>query len=161
MHLFSSKFFSHFVFAGSRFDRDTEVEFDDISFGISNEITDLALKGWLTHTPSTRHSMVFGFEAKMFDFDLNYIIVDLDYLNSFSGNYFALYLHDNYKLSVFDIIQAGVRFDHYTDGNYSRITPRLSFKHIFSDQVNMRLNYGRFSQFLNLVYQQGFSFADM
>jgi hypothetical protein len=161
MHLFSSKFFSHFVFAGSRFDSDTEVEFDDISFGISNEITDLALKGWLTYTPTTRHSMDFGFEGKMLDFDLNYKIVDLDYLNSFSGNYFALYLQDNFKLSVFDVIQAGIRFDYYTDGNYSRITPRFSYKHIFSDKVTMTLSYGRFSQFLNLVYQEGFSFADM
>ncbi len=161
MHLFSSKFFSHFVFAGSRFDSDSEVKFDDISFGISNEITDLALKGWLTYTPSTGHSMDFGFEAKMLDFDLNYKFVDLDYLNSFSGNYFALYLQDNYKLSVFDVIQAGVRFDHYTDGNYSRLTPRLSLKHIFSDKINMTLSYGRFAQFLNLVYQEGLSFADM
>ncbi|MCU0644998.1 MAG: TonB-dependent receptor [bacterium] len=161
MHLFSSKFFSHFVFAGSRFDSDTEVKFDDISFGISNEITDLAAKGWLTYTPSIRHSMDFGFEAKQLKFGLNYKVVDLDYMNSFSGNYFVLFLQDNFKLGVFDIIQAGVRFDHYTDGNYSRITPRLSYKHIFSDKVNLTLSYGRFAQFLNLVYQEGLSFADM
>jgi len=161
MHLFSSKLFSHFIFAGSRFDSDTEVELEDISFGIFNEITDLALKGTLTYSPSTRHAIDFGFESKMLDFDLNYKVVDINYLNYFSGNYYALYLQDNFKLGMFDIIQAGVRFDHYTDGNYSRITPRLSFKHIFSDRVNMILSYGRFAQFLNLVYQDGISFADM
>lgn len=161
MHLFSSKFYSHFVLAGSRFDSDTEVKFDDVSFGISNEITDLALKGWLTYFPSTRHSIDFGFEGKRLNFDLNYKVVDLDYLNSFAGNYFALYLQDNYKLSLFDVIQAGLRFDSYTDGNYVRITPRLSYKHIFSDKLNVTLSYGRFAQFLNLVYQEGFSFADM
>lgn len=161
MHLFSSKLFSHFVFAGSRFDSDTEVKFDEISFGISNEITDLALKGSLTYTPSTRYSIDFGFEGKMLDFDLNYKVVDINYLNSYDGNYLALYVQNNYKLSLFDIIQAGIRFDHYSDGNYSRITPRLSLKHVFSDQINMTLSYGRFAQFLNLVNQGGMSFADM
>lgn len=160
-HLFSSTLFSHFVFAGSRFDSDSKIIFDDISFGIFNKINDLSLKGSLTYTPSTKHSVDFGFEAKMLNFDLNYRIVGIDYLNSFSGNYLAFYLQDNYKVGLFDILQAGLRFDHYTDGGYSRLTPRLSLKHILNNNNYVTFSYGKYTQFLNLVHQEGLSFADM
>ncbi|MFZ0392007.1 MAG: TonB-dependent receptor, partial [Calditrichia bacterium] len=114
MHLFSSKLFSHFVFAGSRFDSDSQVQFDDVSFGIFNEITDLSLKGTLSYSPSISHRIDFGFEGKRLDFDLNYEVVGLDYLNSFTGNYYAVYLQDNLHLGTFDILQAGLRLEHYT-----------------------------------------------
>ncbi len=161
MHLFSSKFFSHFVFAGSRFDSNSKVKFDEVSFGLLNKITDLSLKGSLTYTPSTRHSMDFGFEWKKLGFNLNYEVVGLKYPNEFSGNYLAAYLQDNYHVGTFDIIQAGVRVAHYTDGNYTRVVPRLSWKHLLTARSNLTLTYGRYSQFLNLVQQEGLSFADM
>jgi outer membrane receptor protein involved in Fe transport len=156
-HLFSSKLFSHFVFAGSRFDSDTKVNFDDISFGISNEIADLSLKGSLTYSPSIRHAMEFGFEGKVLDFDLNYEIVGTKYPNSFTGNYLGMYFQDNYSLSDLDVIQAGIRLDHYTDGSYSRVVPRLSLKHALSGRTSFTLTYGRCSQFLNLVQMEGMS----
>jgi outer membrane receptor for ferrienterochelin and colicin len=160
-HLFSSNLFSHFVFAGSRFDSDTKVSFDKVKFGILNKITDLSLKGILSYAPSTRHSMDFGFEVKNLEFGLDYHIVDTDYQNRFAGNYYSLYWQDNYKLTLFNILQTGVRFDHYTDGDYSRVAPRLSLKHLLNDQMNITLSYGQYHQFLNLVQQEGLSFADM
>lgn len=161
MHLFSSKLFSHFVFAGSRFDSDAKIKFDNVSFGTFNKITDLALKGSFTYSLSTSHTMNFGFESKKLDFNLNYEIVGTKYLNSFSGNYYALYFQDNYRLGLFNILQAGLRFDHYTDGGYCRLMPRLSLKHIINDQMNLTLHYGRYTQFLNLVQQEEINFADM
>ncbi|MDI6809391.1 MAG: TonB-dependent receptor [Candidatus Eisenbacteria bacterium] len=161
MHLFSSKLFSNFVFAGTRFDSDTEVNFDNISFGLMNRITDLAIKGMLTYSPSTDHSMDFGFENKMLDFKLNYHIVDTDYRSSFSGDYSAVYLQDNYRVSTFNILQTGLRFDHYTDGSYSRLMPRVSLKHLLTDRTSVTASYGRYSQFLNQVDAEGMSFAEM
>jgi hypothetical protein len=160
-HLFSSKLFSHFVFAGSRFKSNTGVEFDDISFGILNQITDLSLKGYLTYTPTTGHSMDFGFETKKLDFDLNYKVVDNEYPNGFKGNYLAFYFQDNYRLGAFTIFQTGLRLSHYSDGNYSCLEPRISLKRILNDRVNLTFSYGRYNQFLNLVQQEGMSFADM
>ena len=160
-HLFSSNLFSHFVFAGSRFDSDTKVKFDEVEFGIQNSITDLALKGILTYTPSTKHSIDFGFESKMLDFSLDYFVVDTKYLNGFSGNYFSVFVQDNLKLSPFTILQTGIRADYYSDGNYARFDPRISLKQLFSDETNVTLTYGKYHQFLNLVQQEGMSFADM
>ncbi len=161
MHLLSSKLFSHFVLAGSRFDSDSGVKFDDISFGISNRITDLAIKGWLTFSLTIRHAIDFGFETKKLHFELKNKIAEFDYFKSFAGNSFALFCQDNLKLTHSDIIQAGVRFDYYSDGNYARLSPRFSFQHSISPRINMTLSYGHFVQFLNLVYQEGLSFADM
>lgn len=160
-HLFSSTLFSHFVFAGSRFDSDTKINFDNIKFGVFNEITDMAFKGTLTYTPSIRHSMDFGFETKILDFDLDYYVVDTKYLNSFEGNYYSLYFQDNYRLTLFNTLQTGIRYNYYTDGNYSRIVPRISLNHLVNEQSTFTLTYGRYAQFLNLVQQEGMSFADM
>ena len=160
-HLFSSNLFSHFVVAGSRFDSDAIVDFDDVGFGIENEVTDFSFKGSLTYTPSTRHSMDFGFESKILDFDMNYKIVDSKYLNSFTANYYSLYFQDNYKLTDFTILQSGLRADYYTDGSYTRIDPRISVKQILTDRVNFTMSYGRFHQYLNLVQEEGLSFSDI
>ena len=160
-HLFSSKLFSHFVFAGSRFDSDTKVDFDKVSFGIFNKISDLALKGQLTYTPNLRHSLDFGFEAKFLNFDLNYHIVDSDYKNSFEGRYSSLYVQDNIKLTDLTVLQTGLRLDHYSDGNYVRLNPRISLKQLITGKIYFTSSYGKYHQFLNLVQQEGFSFADM
>jgi len=160
-HLFSSKLFSHFVFAGSRFDSDTGVDFDKVSFGIFNEISDLAFKGQLTYTPNLKHSLDFGFEAKFLDFDLNYHIVDTDYKNSFEGTYTSLYMQDNIKITDLTILQTGLRLDYYSDGSYTRLNPRISLKQRLTDKIHFTTSYGKYHQFLNLVQQEGFSFADM
>lgn len=160
-HLFSSNLFSHFIFAGSRFHSDTEVQFDRVRFGILNEIKDMALKGTLTYSPNLKHSMDIGFEFKALDFDLNYHIVDTDYINDFDGYYFSAFVQDNFKITPLTILQTGLRIDHYSDGSYSRIDPRISMKRILSDQWDVTMSYGRYHQFLNLVQVEGFSFADM
>ncbi|MBN1782973.1 TonB-dependent receptor [bacterium] len=160
-HLFNSRLFSHFVFAGSRYDSDTQVKFDNIRFGIFNRITDLATKGILTYSPNTRHSVDFGFETKVLNFDLNYHVVDTDYNNHFNGVYLSAYMQDNIKLTPLTILQTGLRVDHYTDGAYTRIDPRISVQQTFTDKINMKFSYGMYHQFLNLVQQEGMSFADM
>ena len=160
-HLFSSTLFSHFIFAGSQFKSDTQVRLDDVKFGILNKITDIALKGMLTYTPETWHSMDIGFEAKMLDFNLKYHMVDTDYPNNFEGNYGSLYVQDNLKISNLTILQTGLRLDHYTDGNYTRLDPRVSIKRILTDKWDVTLSWGKYHQFLNLVQMEGASFADM
>ncbi|HEX9933988.1 MAG TPA: TonB-dependent receptor [bacterium] len=160
-HLFSSRMFSHFVLAGSRFDSDSRVLFDDVSFGVQNTIKDLSAKGMLTYSPSSFHSMDFGFEAKRLHFKLNYEIVGLNYPNVFSGNYLALYVQDNVRLGAVHVLQTGLRLDHYTDGQYTRLAPRISIKRLLTEKTALTLSYGRYAQFLNLVQQEGLSFADM
>jgi len=51
--------------------------------------------------------------------------------------------------------------DYYSDGEYIRFDPRFSVKQFVSDEISFTLTYGRYHQFLNLVQQEGMSFADM
>ncbi|MBN2103284.1 TonB-dependent receptor [bacterium] len=161
MHLFNSKLFSHFIMAGSRYASNTRVKFDKVEFGILNQITDLATKGILTYSPNTRHSVDFGFEFKSLKFDLDYKVVDTKYINNFSGVYFSGFMQDNIKITPLTIIQTGLRLDHYTDGNYTRLDPRFSIQQILNENMNIKLSYGMYHQFLNLVEQEGMSFASM
>jgi len=160
-HLFSSKLFSHFVLAGSQFSSDTKVKFDQVAFGLNNAISDLAVKGMLTYTPNSQHTVDFGFEAKSLHFKLDYYVVDSQYRNRFAGRYFSWYVQDAFKLSALNLLQGGLRLDHYSDGGYLRFDPRLSFQHLLSEKLRLTLSYGRYHQFLNQVQQEGFSFADM
>jgi len=160
-HLFSSRLFSHFVFAGSGFHSHSKVSFDDVGFGVLNKISDLTLKGTITYSSSIRHSMDFGFETKMLDFKLDYKVVDLDYKNIYSGQYTSLYFQDNLRVGPLDITQVGLRLNHYTDGNYIKVTPRISHKHFINDRIHLTATYGHYTQYLNLVQQEGMSFADM
>ncbi len=160
-HLFSPKLFSHFVLAGSRFTSDTNVKFDKVSFGQTNSIEDLAVKGQLTWSPSSVHAMDFGFEGKELDFKLNYDIVDNKYKNDFSGRYGALFFQDNFKWKALNIFQTGVRAEYYSDGDYMRLGPRVSYKRLLTEQWDVTASYGRYHQFLNQVTQEGMSFADM
>lgn len=160
-HLFSGRMFSHFTVAGSRFNSNTRVRFDNVSFGILNRIVDLSAKGMVSYSTASVHSVDFGFEAKRLGFTLNYEVVGLKYPNLYSGVYFALYFQDNIRIGAMNILQTGFRLDHYTDGNYTRPAPRLSFKRLINEKTSMTLSYGQYSQFLNLVQQEGFSFADM
>ena len=160
-HLFSSRLFAHFVIAGSRFKSDTKVEFDNIAFGLYNEITDLCFKGMMVYSPTTNHTVDFGFENKILEFDLNYNVVGFKYLNPYSGKYYAVYLQDNIRLGALITLQAGFRLNHYSAGKYTRLVPRLSIKRVLTDNSYFTLSYGRYSQYLNMVQQEGISFADM
>ncbi|MCK5147589.1 TonB-dependent receptor [bacterium] len=160
-HLFNSQLFSHFVLAGSQFHSNTRVDFEDVSFGISNEIQDWTVKGGLTYTPSVTQTLDFGFELKALNFNLKYDVVDLVYPSKYDGRYIGFFLQDNWKVSALTTVQCGARISHYTDGNYTRITPRVGIKHYISQNSYLTANYGRYAQFINLVQQEGMSFADM
>lgn len=159
-HLFNSQLFSHFIFAGSRFDSDARIDFDEVSFGFLNEVTDIALKGTLTYTPSTRHSIDFGFEMKDLNFKLNYKVLDINYINETTGRYYSLFVQDNFKITPLTIVQSGIRLDHYSAGEYTRFDPRLSIKRVLTENSHVTASYGRYHQFLNQVQQEGMSFAD-
>lgn len=160
-HLFSPKLFSHFVFAGSQFASNAKVKFDKVGFGQTNRIEDLSLKGQLSWSPTSFHTMDFGFDAKDLNFDLDYQIVDNKYRSTFSGQYAALFCQDNIKLNNLNILQTGLRAEYYSDGDYMRLGPRFSYKRLLTDQMDLTASYGRYHQFLNQVVQEGMSFADM
>lgn len=160
-HIFTQRLFSHFVLGHSRFDSRATFAFQDFAFRTKNQIDDLSLKGSLAWTPTASHVIDLGTEVKSLDFTYRRE-VGVDRLTfDYQGLYNAFYLQDAWTASEEWNIQAGLRADYYSKGSYLRIGPRISVQRKFDEMTSVRATYGRYSQFLNLVAQEGASFADM
>lgn len=161
-HLFSTRTFSHFVVGHSTFDSKADFAFQDFAFHTRNRIDDLSFKGDVTHAPSAAHMIEGGAEAKILDFSFRREAGEEDRLSfDYEGVYGAFYLQDTWKATPAWQLQGGLRLDSYSKGNYLRLGPRLSVRRTIHEQLTAHAAYGRYSQFLNLVAQEGASFADM
>ncbi|MFN8179762.1 MAG: TonB-dependent receptor [bacterium] len=161
-HLFSQRVFSQLLVGGSRFHSDAKIAFQDFEFQQRNRIDDLAAKGSVSFRPSPAHMVDVGFESKHLDFSWHRDIGQGSSLNfAFNGFYGALYAQDSWKASANTRIQPGLRVDYYSDGHYSGLGPRLSVRQTLTENLALRGSYGRYYQYLNLVYQEGLGFADM
>jgi hypothetical protein len=160
-HIFTQRLFSHFVLGHSAFDSRATFAFEDFAFRSKNRIDDLSLKGSLTWTPSAAHVVDLGGEMKSLDFSYRREAGEDRLTFAYQGAYAALYLQDAWKASEEWQIQAGLRADYYSKGDYLRLGPRVSVQRRLNEITSVRATYGRYSQFLNLVAQEGASFADM
>lgn len=160
-HIFTQRLFSHFVLGHSNFDSRATFAFADFAFRTRNQIDDLSLKGSFAWTPSASHVVDLGAELKSLDFGYRREVGEDRLTFDYRGLYHALYLQDAWNPSAEWKIQAGLRADYYSQGRYFRVGPRLSIQHQLNEMTSVRATYGRYSQFLNLVAQEGASFADM
>jgi hypothetical protein len=161
-HLFNSRVFSHFVLGGSRFHSDAKVAFQDFEFKLENRIDDFCGKGSLSFKPSAAHLVDLGFEAKLLDFSWQRDVGENDRLRfQYDGFYGALYAQDSWEIDERWQVQPGLRFDYYSDGDYSGLGPRLSIRRWLNPMTAVHATYGRYHQYLNLVAEEGLSFADM
>ncbi|MCA9726881.1 MAG: TonB-dependent receptor [Candidatus Eisenbacteria bacterium] len=161
-HLFNPRLFSHFTVGGSSFTSTGEIAFQDFAFRLRNEVRDWAMKGNLSYTPSADHLIDFGFEGKALDFDFVRAAGEEQELRfAYQGTYAALYGQDSWRLSPRWQIQPGLRLEYYSEGDYFRLGPRLSVRRKINETTAVHATYGRYYQFLNLVSEEGASFADM
>jgi hypothetical protein len=161
-HVLNPHLFSHLVLGHSRFDSRATIAFEDFGFRMKNSIDDLSLKGNLSWTPSAAHQIDFGSEMKSLDFRFLSEVGDASQLAfNYQGVYGALFAQDAWKLAEAWRLQTGLRLDYYSRGSYLRLGPRLSVERELDSKARLHLTWGRYSQFLNLVSQEGASFADM
>lgn len=161
-HVLSPHLFSHVVLGHSRFDSRAAIAFESFGFRMQNSIDDLSLKGNLSWTPSAAHQIEFGSEMKSLDFRFLSEIGDASRLAfNYQGVYGACYAQDAWKFAEAWRLQTGLRLDYYSRGRYLRFGPRLSVERELAPKARVHLTWGRYSQFLNLVSQEGASFADM
>lgn len=161
-HVLNPHLFSHFVLGHSRFDSRATIAFEDFGFRMENSIDDLSLKGNLSWTPSAAHQIDFGSEMKSLDFRFRSEVGDASQLVfNYQGVYGALFAQDAWKFAEAWRLQTGLRLDWYDRGRYLRLGPRLSVERELDPKSRLHLTWGRYSQFLNLVSQEGASFADM
>lgn len=160
-HVFTPKLFSRTVVGHSRFDSRTDAEFRDFGFHSINRIRDLALKQHFSWAASTAHRIDAGVEAKSLDFGFRTSIGDADPIRfDYRGRYAAAYAQDAWRIDEAWQLQSGLRLDHYSEGNYWRIDPRITLSRDIMASARAHATYGRYHQFLNLVSEEGASFAD-
>ena len=161
-HIFNTRLFSHFVVGRSLFDSHAAVAFREFEAEMLNRISDVSAKGSLSYVPSSVHMIDFGAEAKALRFSFRRQSGMEDRLTfKYDGVYSAIYGQDSWKLSPGWQAQTGLRLDYYSKGEYFKLGPRLSLRHQIDETKAVHATYGRYSQFLNLVSQEGASFADM
>jgi hypothetical protein len=54
-----------------------------------------------------------------------------------------------------------LRLDYYSEGSYLNLGPRVTIRRKWSEFLSTHFTYGRYHQYLNLVSEEGASFADM
>ena len=161
-HILNSRLFSHFVLGRSLFDSRAIIAFHDFKAKMLNRIRDVSMKGNLSYVPSTTHLFDFGAEAKALTFSFRRESGAEDKLTfNYDGIYGAMYGQESWKIAPGWQVQAGLRLDYYSKGDYLRLGPRLSVRREMNATTAIHATYGRYSQFLNLVSQEGASFADM
>lgn len=161
-HVFNSRVFAHFLLGGSRFHSHGNIAFQDFEFRLRNEIDDTSAKGALSFKPAADHLIDFGFEAKALDFSWRRDVGEGSTLEfAYDGFYGALYAQDSWEADGGTRVQPGLRVDYYSEGGYAGLGPRFSVRRMLDATHAIHATYGRYHQYLNLVFQEGLSFADM
>jgi len=160
-HLYGTRLFSDLTLSYSRFDSRAAAEFQDLTFEMRNEIDDIGAKFVTTYDPGADHAIDFGIEAKSlrFRFERGYEEED-DIRFRYDGVYGAAFAQETWKISPLAEVQAGLRLETYSKGDYVDIGPRLSISRALGEHLSAHAGYGRYSQYLNLVSMEG-AFADM
>ncbi len=160
-HILSPRLFTNFNFTYSRFDSRAVVTFEDLEFGMRNEIDDIGLKANASFAPNSNHQIDFGTEMKTLDFHFERGYENENDINfNYDGNYVALYATEKWEYSPLVHMEAGLRLDYYDDGKYFDLGPRLTVRRRLGEKLSTSATYGKYHQYLNLVSIEG-NFADM
>ena len=161
-HLFGSSLYSRFVTTYSRFDSRVAFIFQDLEFGMRNEIDDVGMKASASWAPAADQVIDFGVEAKSLKFHFERGYEDEDEINfNYDGTYGAAFVQETWRPNPLLEIEAGLRLDYYSEGKYADLAPRLTLRRRLAETLSAHATYGRYHQYLNLVSLEGASFADM
>ncbi|MCL1826851.1 MAG: TonB-dependent receptor, partial [Candidatus Cloacimonetes bacterium] len=162
-HIFSPRWFSYFILANSYFESDISQKTSSGYMTRFNNIDDYTVKGVLNYTPNNYHLLDFGFDMKYNTVDfLNTTDMDIPkeqlvnvQVESITNDF---YFQDSWIVNAFWTFQPGFRLSNYAttkinlpespDGNYFRVSPRLSLRRKLDVDSNIYANYGKYYQFL-------------
>jgi len=160
--IFSETLFGFFTLTGSRYFNKPRFDIAGTPFQRDNDIFDFSLKADFEYLPSAKHTLSTGLWAGN---------MTLKFLDQFDGRvtftdriqsqYLSVYVQDRWTPTDRWIVNGGVRLNHFSEGNYTRIAPRFSVEHRPAETIRLQAAYGRYHQFLTLITNEAFSGFDL
>jgi len=140
-----------------------------IAWGLrfSDTIEDNTLETEVTWLLSEDHKVTTGFHLKDIDFilaqhfDLTMEALDTTFTPldmKDSTREISAYIEDKWNLTPSILYQIGVRATHYSLHDSIYVEPRIGLKYNLSDDFSMKLNWGRYHQFLTIANPQDENF---
>jgi len=160
--IISENLFSFVTVTGSRYFNEPNFEIAGTPFERNNEIYDFSLKADFEYLPNERHTISAGLWAG------NLLLTFRDrfdnqetFNNRISSQYLSAYLQDEWRPTEKWRINAGMRLNTFTEGEYIRLEPRLSTEYRPTDRIRLQAAYGRYYQYLTLITNEAFSGFDL
>lgn len=154
--------FSFVTVTGSRYFNEPNFEIAGTPFERNNEIYDFSLKADFEYLPNERHTVSAGIWAG------NLLLTFRDrfdnqetFNNRISSQYLSAYLQDEWRPIDKWRINAGLRLNTFSEGEYIRFEPRLSTEYRPTDRIRLQAAYGRYYQYLTLITNEAFSGFDL
>lgn len=148
--LTNSNYFNlpRFSFGGTPFER-------------RNTVNDVSIKSDFEWMPTANHNIKGGIWAGNLTLKLK---DTFDGNESFSSRiqtqYITGYLQDDINLTSKWSVNAGIRVNYFSQGDYIRFEPRLSTEYSPDPSLRFQASYGRYYQFLTLITNEAFSGFD-
>ncbi len=141
-------------------------------FDVYDIVEDRSLESELTWIASATHTVTAGGQLKNVDFDLgmefeisNFDTTlkqkPLEIKSSTSER--TMYVQDRWQVSDRLSTQLGLRLSHYSLHDTLYIEPRIGLKYFIRKDLNIKLNWGRYHQFLTIANprDESFRFIDI
>jgi hypothetical protein len=161
-HILTPQIFTNLTVTGSQYFSTPRFEFGGTVFGRNNFVDDYSVKGDLEWMPDDRHSVRAGIWAGNLTLRLRDRFDGLETLNSrIQTQYAAFYIQDRWRPHTRWSINAGLRGNYFTRGNYLRFDPRLSVDFQANSRLKLQAAWGRYHQFLTLITNEAFSGFDV
>lgn len=160
--IISENLFSFVTVTGSRYFNEPNFEIAGTPFERNNEIYDFSVKADLEYLPNERNTISAGIWAG------NILLTFQDrfdnqetFNNRISSQYLSAYVQDEWRPAQKWRVNAGLRLNSFSEGEYIRIEPRLSTEYRPTERIRLQAAYGRYYQYLTLITNEAFSGFDL
>ncbi len=141
-------------------------QFDQFSFELGSQITDIGGKHEYTYELSDKHTLNFGGQYTYHTFKVGRIqggseddLIDFGSDTRLFGHEFAVFFGDKIQLTDRLTIEPGLRWGGFLQNEtfYSFPEPRLASRYLLTDRTTLKASYARMFQYSHLVTNSGSS----
>jgi hypothetical protein len=158
----SSQLFTSLTLTASQYFNEPVFSFGGTEFTRDNSVRDFSIKADLEWMPNSSHSVRSGIWAGDMGLRLRDTFDGNESLRSIiNTQYVTTYVQDEYRFNNRVSVNAGLRVNYFSGGNYFRAEPRISAEYSPHQSLRLQAAYGRYNQFLTLITSEAFSGFDV